>query len=94
MTPDAPRDPVVGRRLAWTGGNFDVLRSLQWQIHAYGGVDSADVPELGLPVHLFEPAPQTLLEPGLLYLVRSDGFVAAAAAPAEAAEVFRQAMPR
>jgi 2-polyprenyl-6-methoxyphenol hydroxylase-like FAD-dependent oxidoreductase len=94
LTPDGRRDPVVGRRLAWTGGNFDVLRSLQWQIHAYGGVDSADVPELGLPVHLFEPAPQTLLEPGLLYLVRPDGFVAAAAAPAEAAEVFRQAMPR
>jgi 2-polyprenyl-6-methoxyphenol hydroxylase-like FAD-dependent oxidoreductase len=94
LTPDGRRDPVVGRRLAWTGGNFEVLRSLQWQIHGYGGLESTDVPELGLPVHLFEPAPHTPLEPGRLYLVRPDGFVAAAAAPAEAAEVFRRAMPQ
>jgi 2-polyprenyl-6-methoxyphenol hydroxylase-like FAD-dependent oxidoreductase len=93
MTPDAVRDPVVGRRLAWSGGNFEVLRSLQWQIHGYGGIEAADVPDLGLPVHLFEPAPQTPLVPGQLYLVRPDGFVAAAAAPAEAATVFRQVMP-
>jgi 2-polyprenyl-6-methoxyphenol hydroxylase-like FAD-dependent oxidoreductase len=93
MTPDGRRDPVVGRRLAWAGGNFEVLRSLQWQIHGYGGIQAADVPDLGLPVHLFEPAPQTLLAPGQLYLVRPDGFVAATAAPSEAAVVFRQAMP-
>jgi 2-polyprenyl-6-methoxyphenol hydroxylase-like FAD-dependent oxidoreductase len=93
MTPDAVRDPVVGRRLKWAGGNFEVLRSLQWQIHGYGGIEAAEVPDLGLPVHLFDPAPQTGLVPGQLYLVRPDGFVAAAAVPSAAAEVFRRAMP-
>jgi 2-polyprenyl-6-methoxyphenol hydroxylase-like FAD-dependent oxidoreductase len=93
LTPDGRRDPVVGRRLAWTGDNYEVLRSLQWQIHGYGGVEKADAPDLGLPVHLFDAAPQTPLLAGLLYLVRPDGFVAAAAAPPEAAAVFREAMP-
>jgi hypothetical protein len=87
------RDPVVGRRLAWTGDNFDVLRKLQWQVHAYGGVDAPDVPDLGLPVHIFPAAPRTALRPGLLYLVRPDGFVAAAATAADAAKVFPEAMP-
>ena len=88
--PDGPRDPIVGRRLPWTGGNYDVLRSLQWQIHAYGGVEAADVPDLGLPVHVFEPhAP---FEPGQLYLVRPDGFVAARAAVHDA-ESLSAAMP-
>jgi hypothetical protein len=87
------RDPVVGRRLPWTGGNFEVLRSLRWQIHAYGGVERSDAPDLGLPVHIFPPAPQTRLRPGRLYLIRPDEFVAAEAAPAEAAAVFAAAMP-
>src|SRR5690349_2160905 len=94
MSPDASRHPVVGRRLPWAGGNFEVLRSLQWQIHGYGGIERTDVPELGLPVHLFDAAPLTALLPGQLYLVRPDGFVAATAAPSEAASVFRQAMPQ
>ena len=94
MAPDGRRDPVVGRRLAWAGGNFEVLRSLEWQIHGYGGIDKADVPDLGLPVHLFEPAPQTPLLPGQLYLVRPDGFVAAVATPSQAKEAFREAMPK
>ncbi|GAA3344688.1 FAD-dependent monooxygenase [Amorphoplanes nipponensis] len=93
LTPDARRDPVVGRRLAWAGDNYEVLRSLQWQIHGYGGVEKADVPELGLPVHLFPAAPQTPLLPGRLYLVRPDGFVAAVAAPPDAESVFRGVMP-
>jgi 2-polyprenyl-6-methoxyphenol hydroxylase-like FAD-dependent oxidoreductase len=99
MSPDAKRaahgrrDPVVGRRLPWTGDNFDVLRELQWQIHAYGGVDASDVPDLGLRVHVFPAASQTLLRPGLLYLVRPDGFVAAQATPADAAKVFPEATP-
>jgi 2-polyprenyl-6-methoxyphenol hydroxylase-like FAD-dependent oxidoreductase len=91
--PDGPRDPVVGRRLPWAGGNFAALRSLRWQIHGYGGLDAADVPDLGLPVHLFDAAPQTPLRPGLLYLVRPDGFVAAAAEPADAEAVFRRVRP-
>jgi hypothetical protein len=94
MTPDGKpaghRDPIVGRRLPWTGGNYDVLRSLQWQIHAYGGVEAADVPDLGLPVHVFEPHPP--FDPGQLYLVRPDGFVAARAA-VDDAESLSAAMP-
>jgi 2-polyprenyl-6-methoxyphenol hydroxylase-like FAD-dependent oxidoreductase len=93
MGPGDGQDPVVGRRLPWTGGNFAVLRSLRWQIHGYGGIDAAQAPDLGLPVHVFDEAPQTGLRPGRLYLVRPDGFVAAEAAPAEAAEVFRAALP-
>jgi hypothetical protein len=95
MTPGVSggrRDPVIGRRLPWTGENFAALRSLRWQIHAYGGVQSSDVPELGLPAHVFPAAPRTALEPGQLYLVRPDGFVAAKAAPADAAEIFAHAM--
>ncbi|WP_250009448.1 FAD-dependent monooxygenase [Actinoplanes sp. M2I2] len=94
MTPNAKdvaggrRDPVVGRRLPWAGGNFEVLRELQWQIHAYGGVAETDVPDLGLAVHVFPPAPGTGLRPGQLYLVRPDGFVAAQATVAEAPSVF------
>ncbi|WP_250035823.1 FAD-dependent monooxygenase [Paractinoplanes maris] len=98
MTPNAKaasggrRDPVIGRRLPWTGGNFEALRDLRWQVHAYGGVTTADVPDLGLPLHVFPPAPGTGLQPGKLYLVRPDGFVAAEAAVAEAAGVFQALM--
>jgi len=94
MTPNAKaeakgrRDPVIGRRLQWSGGNFEVLRDLRWQIHAYGGVDAADVPDLGVPVHVFPPAPGTGLEPERLYLVRPDGFVAASSTVSEASDVF------
>jgi 2-polyprenyl-6-methoxyphenol hydroxylase-like FAD-dependent oxidoreductase len=95
MSPEARghRDAVVGRRLHWTGENFDVLRALQWQIHAYGELALADAPDLGLPVHVFAAAPQTPLLPGRWYLVRPDGFVAASAEPADAAEVFGRALP-
>lgn len=89
------RGRVVGRRLPWAGGNFAALRSPRWQVHAYGGVAPAVAKVLAdgleLPVHLFPPAPDTGLVPGKVYLVRPDGFVAAEASPAGAAEVFRNA---
>ncbi|MFC7535036.1 FAD-dependent monooxygenase [Actinoplanes sp. GCM10030250] len=88
------RDPVVGRRLPWAGDNFTVLRAADWQIHAYGGVTGAAEPDLGIPVHIFPPAPSTALRPGVFYLVRPDGFVAARAEPADAEERFRHAMAR
>ncbi|MFD4421905.1 FAD-dependent monooxygenase [Agromyces sp. NPDC058484] len=84
MSPRASsrRDPVVGRRLPWTGGNYGVLRSMTWQVHGYGGY----APEvrriadsLGLEAHAFPADPYGRLDPGLVYLVRPDGFVAAAA---------------
>ncbi|MBO3739822.1 FAD-dependent monooxygenase [Actinoplanes flavus] len=93
-TPGRRRDPVVGRRLPWADGNHAALRAACWQIHAYGGVTAADAPDVGVPVHVFPPAPATALRPGLFYLVRPDGFVAARAEPAEADTLFRHAMAR
>lgn len=87
------RDPVVGRRLPWTGDNYAVLREPGWQIHGYGGVAASEAPDLGLPVHVFPAAPRTPLRPGRLYLVRPDEFVAAEASPGDAATVFRAALP-
>ncbi|MBB2948085.1 2-polyprenyl-6-methoxyphenol hydroxylase-like FAD-dependent oxidoreductase [Actinoplanes lutulentus] len=88
------RDPVVGRRLPWSGDNYAVLRAAEWQVHAYGGVTAEEVPDLGISVHLFPAAPGTALRPGLLYLVRPDGFVAARSEPAEAELRFRYALAR
>jgi 2-polyprenyl-6-methoxyphenol hydroxylase-like FAD-dependent oxidoreductase len=94
---DGRRDAVVGRRLPWADGNHAALRSLRWQVHAYGGVDAATAQkladQLGLPVHAYPPAPATPLREGHLYLVRPDGFVAADATPHDAPEVFRTARP-
>ncbi len=79
------RDHVVGRRLPWTGGepdNFSVLRSFTWQVHGYGAYEPevrAIAASLGLEAHVFPPDPYRRLDPSLVYLVRPDGFVAAAA---------------
>ncbi|WP_422390676.1 FAD-dependent monooxygenase [Arthrobacter sp. N1] len=91
------RHAVVGRRLPWTGGNFDALRAASWQVHAYGA--GADAPEavvvaeeLGLALQAFTSGGATGLRAGTLYLVRPDGFVASAAPPADAVRVFRAAL--
>lgn len=76
------RDRVVGRRLQWTGSNYDVLRSITWQVHGYGVYEPevrAIAESLGLEWHAFPPDPFGRLDPSLVYLVRPDGFVAAAA---------------
>ena len=79
------RDRVVGRRLPWLGGdvdNFAVLRAFTWQVHGYGVYEPevrAIAETLGLEWHAFPPDPQGRLDPGVVYLVRPDGFVAAAA---------------
>ncbi len=91
------RDAVVGRRLPWTGTNFEVLRAATWQLHLYAADDAGAreaaraADELGLPLHTFTTTGSTPLRSGLLYLVRPDGFVAGAAAPAEAPTAFRAA---
>jgi hypothetical protein len=78
--------------LPWADGNFEVLKDLRWQVHAYGSADADELQKLlDLPVHVFPPAPQTALRDDRLYLVRPDGFVAAAATPQDAPEVFRRA---
>jgi 2-polyprenyl-6-methoxyphenol hydroxylase-like FAD-dependent oxidoreductase len=92
--PASPRDPVIGRRLPWSGGNYAALRAACWQIHGYGDVAAADAPDLGIPVHVFPAAPATTLKSGLFYLVRPDGFVAASAGAVEAGTLFRHVMAR
>ena len=103
MGPDAKRAArgrrgrVVGRRLPWAAGNNAVLRSLEWQIHGYGGIEPGTAQimahGLGLTVHVFPAAPpRTGLRPGVMYLVRPDGFVAAEAAPVDVPEVFGAAL--
>lgn len=94
---DGSRDDIVGRRLPWTGSNFEALRSLRWQVHEYGtvnpGVVSALERELGCEVHVFAAAPETPLVAGEFYLVRPDGYVVARAHASEAASTFAAALP-
>ncbi|WP_227497057.1 FAD-dependent monooxygenase [Planctomonas psychrotolerans] len=91
------RGAVVGRRLPFTGDNFDVLRSFDWQVHAYGGAHPAIVQgvggALGLEVHVFPTHGNRRLRAGWCYLVRPDGFVAAEALPGDAVRVFAAALP-
>lgn len=91
------RHAVIGRRLPWTGDNFDCLRDARWQVHGYGDV-SPDAAarleaELGIPVRLFPYAVHERLDVGAFYLVRPDGFVAAQAWPNAAVGVFRKWLP-
>jgi 2-polyprenyl-6-methoxyphenol hydroxylase-like FAD-dependent oxidoreductase len=95
---DHRRDGILGRRLPWTGENYDCLRSMTWQVHSYdlasASVGLAVAQELGLTPACFSSPGRTSLRPDRLYLVRPDGFVVADADTANAQEVFRRALPR
>ncbi|MBC7724793.1 MAG: FAD-dependent monooxygenase [Burkholderiaceae bacterium] len=89
------RDPVVGRRLPWTGENHACLAAVEWQVHSYGGGavrrEQGDrIGEtLGMAAVHFATTGGSLLSVDDVYLVRPDGFVAARARPAVALAVFR-----
>jgi hypothetical protein len=92
------RGRVLGRRLPWNGDNFESLRTMTWQVHAYGEIDGANIEQLGtelrLPVSHFTEVRNQRLRSGNLYLVRPDGFVAAIASTrTSAAEQFSAALP-
>lgn len=78
-TPTWADDPAVGRRLPPVAENHEPLRSLGWQLHTYG----ADAVRTGLPGAVdgpfrFPADPARRLRADRAYLVRPDGFVAAA----------------
>ena len=91
------RGRVIGRRLPWTGSNFEALRSAAWQVHTYGEVDSEVAAAVGhglkVPVHSFPAAAGKGLQEGLCYLVRPDGFVAGAAPVHTAVSRLRALLP-
>jgi 2-polyprenyl-6-methoxyphenol hydroxylase-like FAD-dependent oxidoreductase len=93
---DHRRDRILGRRLPWTGENYDCLRSMTWQVHSYNEASAAlglaVAQNLGLTPWAFATAGRTHLRPDRLYLVRPDGFVAADAEATVALEVFRRAL--
>lgn len=79
-------DPAIGLRLPWTGGNHEALRAFTWQVHGYGAPERlvARVGDsLGVEHHVFPPDAAGRLRADRLYLVRRDGFVAAAASADE-----------
>jgi hypothetical protein len=77
-----------GDRLPWLGlgehDNFIPLRSLDWQLHVYGNIrtDLASItPEADIATHMFpwsQQAHDAGFQQDAAYLVRPDGYVAAA----------------
>ena len=86
------RGRVVGRRLPWNGDNYDCLRGMAWQLHAYGCVDLRRVKrvarQMELPFEVFPRIRNRRIRTGTCYLVRPDGFVAAEASLESASETF------
>jgi len=93
-----------GDRLPWIGGqkdhedgaaNFAPLRSLNWQVHVYGGAApgiAAFCAARGLDFQSFPWHPtmqQSGLLPGAVYLIRPDGYVGLADAKADPANLER-----
>ncbi len=78
--PSWAEDPLVGRRLPPAHDNQLPLRALAWQWHTYGGVpvEMSAAPEWIEGPHHFAADATGRLRPDRAYLVRSDGFVAAA----------------
>jgi len=86
------RGKVVGRRLPWNGDNYESLRGMVWQVHAYGSVDRRGLKRLArrlaLPAETFPQVRNRKIRSGTCYLIRPDGFVAAESALQTAAEKF------
>ncbi len=86
------RGKVVGRRLPWNGDNYDSLRAMTWQLHAYGRLDRRRVKrlarQLDLPFQVFPLLRNRKIRAGICYLVRPDGFVAVESPLDAAAENF------
>jgi len=87
-----------GDRLPWAAtpgvDNFAPLRSLDWQIHVYGGAPAGlaeTARRHGIPVNTFgwnDTMARNHLVPDTAYLVRPDGHVAIAGASAEAVDEY------
>ena len=88
------RGKVVGRRLPWNGDNYESLRGMTWQVHAYGGFDRRSLKRLGrrleLPVEFFPHVRNRKIRNRACYLIRPDGFVAAESPLETAAEKFAE----
>lgn len=79
-TSPARDDGLLGIRLPWTGDNYDVLRSMRWQVHGYGAPERSVrriAWELGVDGHAFGADPHGRLRHDRVYLVRRDGFIVA-----------------
>jgi 2-polyprenyl-6-methoxyphenol hydroxylase-like FAD-dependent oxidoreductase len=72
-------DPVVGLRLPPIADNDEPLVHLAWALHTYGSeVTRPDLPDWIEGPYGFPEDPASRLSSGYAYLVRPDGFVAAA----------------